>query len=137
MNNSKQPAATATNFHQRIKSNHTDANNQRSSSKPKSEVVTNQIMSRRGGPSQTYQTQTEVKRTTTVSRTRDDAKTPRQQRSNSTKTITTTSTTTTKVKRGNNDISSKPQPRPQRSISSKDISDDKGDSIRKKYRRKQ
>jgi hypothetical protein len=136
MNNSKQPAATATNFHQRTKPNYAEPNNQRSNSKPRSGVVTNQIMSRRGGPSQPYQTQTEVKRTTTVSRTRDDSKTPRQQRSNSTKVITATSTITA-VKRGNNDNSSKPQPRPQRSISSKNVSDDKGDSIRKKYRRKQ
>ena len=137
MNNSKQPAATVTNFHKRTQSNLPDANNQRSNSKPRSGVVTNQIMSRRGGPSQTYQTQTEVKKTTTVSRTRDDAKTPRQQRSNSTKSITkTTTTTTTKVKRGNNDNSSKPEPKPHRSISSNNISDDKGDSIRKKYQRK-
>ncbi len=137
MNNSKQPAATASNFHRRTQSNINDVNNNRSNSKPKSGIVTNQIMSRRGDPSKTYQTKTEVKKTTTVSRTRDDTRTPRQQRSNSTKSITTTSTITTKVRRGNNDISVKPEIKPQRTSSAKNVNDDKGDSIRKKYRRKQ
>ena len=137
--NSKPPAATATNFHKRTQSNIGDNTNQRSSSKPKSGVVTNQIMSRRGGPSGTYQTKTEVKRQTTMSRTREEAKTPRQQRSNSTKSITTTTTVTTKVRRGNNNNSAKPETKVEtkieRSSSTKNVSDDKGDSIRKKYRR--
>jgi hypothetical protein len=141
MKNSKPPAATATNFHKRTQSTIVEDKNQRSSSKPKSGVVTNQIMSRRGGPSGTYQTKTEVKRQTTMSRTRDDAKTPGQQRSNSTKSITTTTTTvTTKVRRGNNDNSAKPETKVEtkieRSSSAKNVSDDKGDSIRKKYQRK-
>ena len=137
--NSKPPAATATNFHKRTQSNIADNTNQRSSSKPKSGVVTNQIMSRRGGPSGTYQTKTEVKRQTTMSRAREEAKTPRQQRSNSTKSITTTTTVTTKVRRGNNNNSAKPETKVEtkieRSSSTKNVSDDKGDSIRKKYRR--
>ena len=141
MMNSKQPAATATNFHKRTQSSIMDDKNPRNSSKPKSGVVTNQIMSRRGGPSGTYQTKTEVKRQTTVSRTRDEPKTPRKQRSNSTKSVTTTTTTvTTKVRRGNNDNSAKPQTKVEtkfeRSSSQKIVSDDKGDSIRKKYQPK-
>ena len=143
MKNSKPPAATATNFHKRTQSTITDDKNQRSSSKPRSGAVTNQIMSRRGGPSGTYQTKTEVKRQTTMSRTRtrDETKTPNPQRSNSTKSITTTTTTvTTKVRRGNNNNSAKPETKVEtkieRSSSAKNIGDDKGDSIRKKYQRK-
>ena len=140
MKNSKPPAATATNFHKRTPSSIMDDKNQRSNSKPRSGVVTNQIVSRRGGPSGTYQTKTEVKRQTTMSRTRDETKMPRQQRSNSTKTITTTTTVTTKVRRGNNDYLAKPETKVEtkveRSSSAKNVSDDNGDSIRKKYRRK-
>ena len=139
MMNSKPPAATATNFHKRTQSSIADEKNQTSSSKPKSGVVTNQIMSRRGGPSPTYQTKTEVARQTTISRTREEAKTPRQQRSNSTKSITTTTTVTTKVRRGNNNNSAKPETKVEtkieRSSSAKNVSDDKGESIRKRYRR--
>ena len=154
----KQLASTATDFYRRNDSSKSNTRNQKSNSKDKSHVVTNQIMLRKGAP-QTYETKTENKKTTN-SRTRIQARTPAPQNQNTSLTRTNTKsndndsrkrmhesvstktiTTSTSVRRrGNNDNSgTKTETTVETKVIKKvngDDDKDKGNSIRKKYQRK-
>jgi hypothetical protein len=77
MTNLKQPAATATNFYTRIPNLITNT-----SSPQKSQIVTNQIMSRRNAP-QTTQTRIEVRRTVGNTESKSHPRTPAPERSSS------------------------------------------------------
>ena len=77
MTNLKQPAATATNFYTRIPNLTTNTG-----SPTKSQIVTNQIMSRRNAP-QTTQTRIEVRRTVGNTESKSHPRTPAPERSSS------------------------------------------------------
>ena len=108
MTNTKQPSATATNFY--VRTNSTIANERapRNGSTQKSGVVTNQIMSRRGGPNQT---KTEVKQTLNITRVRNQPNNLEGQKSSrrmpqneSSKSITITKTETRLERKASNPV---------------------------------
>lgn len=122
--NTKQPSSTATNFHVRTNSTITPRND----STQKSGIVTNQIMSRRGGPNQT---KTEVKQTINITRVRNqpnnqegEKSTRRMPQSESSKTITVTKTETKLERKASNPIVTP------------DNNDNDKASVRKRYQKK-
>ena len=125
--NTKQPSATATNFHVRTNSTIINERTPRNGSTQKSGVVTNQIMSRRGGPNQT---KTEVKQTINITRVRNqpdnkegEKSSRRMPQSESAKVISITKTETKLERKASN-----PEVTP-------DNDNDKA-SVRKKYQKK-
>jgi hypothetical protein len=123
--NTKQPSATATNFHVRTNSTITNERVPRNGLTQKSGVVTNQIMSRRGGPNQT---KTEVKQIVNITRVRNQPNNEEEQKSSrripqseSSKTITVTKTETKLERKTSNPIVTP---------------DGDKDSVRKKYQKK-
>lgn len=128
--NTKQPSATATNFHPRTNSTITNERVPRNGSTQKSGIVTNQIMSRRGGPNQT---KTEVKQTINITRVRNQSSGQEGERSNrrvpqseSSKTITVTKTETKLERKASNPIVTPDTP----------DNDTDRSSVRKRYQKK-
>lgn len=147
---------TSNNLHKRTNSNISNSRNPETHSTTSSQIVTNQIMSRRGAP-QTNESKPETKRTINNFRTRSQPRTPmtiasnnrnntrvndnepkKLQESISTKTITTS---TTIRRRGNNDNSpTKSETKIETKVERRGIEDQNNDedraaSIRKKYQR--
>lgn len=127
--NTKQPSSTATNFHARTNSTITSRND----STQKSGIVTNQIMSRRGGPNQT---KTEVKQTINITRVRNqpnnqegEKSTRRMPQSESSKTITVTKTETKLERKASNPLVTPDND------NDNDNNSDKA-SVRKRYQKK-
>ena len=126
--NTKQPSATATNFHPRTNSTITNERVPRNGSTQKSTVVTNQIMSRRGRPNQT---KTEVKQTINMTTVRNqpnnqdgEKSSRRMPKTESSKTITTTRTETKLERKASNPIVTP------------DNNDNDKASVRKRYQKK-
>jgi len=126
--NTKQPSATATNFHPRTNSTITNERVPRNGSTQKSTVVTNQIMSRRDRPNQT---KTEVKQTINMTTVRNqpnnqdgEKSSRRMPKTESSKTITTTRTETKLERKASNPIVTP------------DNNDNDKASVRKRYQKK-
>jgi hypothetical protein len=135
--NTKQPSATATNFHVRTNSTIINERTQRKDSTQKSGVVTNQIMSRRGGPNQT---KTEVKKTINITRVRNQPdnqegkkSSRRMPQSESAKVISITKTET-KLERKQSNPELTPEVTPE--VNPEVTPDNDKSSVRKRYQKK-